>query len=528
MPRDSGFPAIGPQSQPNMRHRGPPGGRSWSWRANHDILTCPKRVVRHTAADTDMGMSVPILPQWGLSLCGGNVKRSSSAPFPEQLRSGTAFCAALSLAVWLCPFSAAYGGNDELEQSPAQLAQSGIEVPSRVVTVQRGRTVLERERPELDPLGIRVGSFILSPSLSVHQEYNDNIFATETDTESDFITRILPELSLRSDWNNHSLAFFGSGNIGRYWDNSAEDFEDFNVGTSGRLDVRRDTWVRARAEYQDRHEERSSPDDVGGDEPTEYNVSIGRLEGFHRLNRLSFTLGGAIERFDFDDVGTSLGTTINNDDRDRDEYEASLRVGYELVPSYEAFVRGAYLIRDYDSGTDDAGRDRDSDGFEVVAGVSIDFGGITFGDFFAGYRQQEYDDPTLDKVSGPVVGADITWNVTPLTTFIGTVSREIRESTTGDGMGNFASGRFFTTVGVSAQHELLRNLLLGADVSYSNDDFKGIDRSDDIYRFGLDANYMMFRNLYLRGGYRFRSRDSEFAGADFAENIVFIRLQAQY
>jgi hypothetical protein len=238
---------------------------------------------------------------------------------------------------------------------------------------------------------------------------------------------------------------------------------------------------------------------------------------------LNFTLSGTVERLDFDDVAAAGGAIINNDDRDRYEMETSLRVGYEVVPNYEAFVRGGYLKRTYDD-LSDAGLNRDNDGYEIVAGISVDFGGITFGDFFAGYRTQDYEDPALDGVSGPSVGGEITWNVTPLTTIIGTLTRTVEESTSGDGLGNFASGRFLTSANVRAQHELRRNLLVGANVGYDNE---GIDRTDNTIRFGINANYMMYRNLYLRGGYTVRSKDSDMA-TDYVENIVFVRLQAQY
>ena len=53
---------------------------------------------------------------------------------------------------------------------PEQLAQqrriSGYEVPGRVVEVRRGETVQSRPRPEFDPLGLRVGSFLLTTMYS--------------------------------------------------------------------------------------------------------------------------------------------------------------------------------------------------------------------------------------------------------------------------------------------------------------------------------------------------------------------------
>ena len=412
-----------------------------------------------------------------------------------------------------------------------QLAQQGIEVPSRDARIRRGETVKNRERPELDPLGARLGTFLVFPRLVVQESYDDNIFAVDNGKESDFITRVRPGLKIQSDWNNHAVGFFGSGDIGRYVNNGDEDFEDFRLGATGRVDVLRSTNVRGRVSYEARHENRSSPDDVNGSQPTEFDVLSAGIVGFHNFGRVNVSLEGTFDQFDFDDVATSLGTIINNDDRDRDEIEGAVRVGYEIIPDYEAFVRGAYNIRDYDSdvGDDPANPlDRDSDGYDVVAGVRIDFGGITFGDFFAGYRSQDFDDPTLASVNGPTIGADITWNVTPLTTIVGGVSRVVRETTTTDSAGNNSSARFFTTAALSADHELLRNLLLGARLSASQDDFEGIERTDEIYRAGINATYMLNRHLYISGGYDFRMRNSDVSSQDFKDNVFFLTLRAQY
>jgi hypothetical protein len=428
----------------------------------------------------------------------------------------------LAAATSAYPASAGENQADASLDDTAQLAARAYEVPKRDVEVPRGETVTGRKRPELDPLGVRAGTFFIYPKLELEESYSDNIFADEDDEESDFITRILPSLRIDSDWANHALSLEGGADVGRYLDNTDEDFEDFHFGASGRVDVRRSTNVRARVRYQALHEDRGSPEDVNGVEPTEFDIFSGDVRGFHNFGRVNVTLGGTFDRYDFDDVATT-GPPINNDDRDRDEVEGSLRVGYEIVPEYEAFIRGAYNFRDYDSGLDDSGVNRDSDGFEVVVGLEADFGGIVFGDFFAGYKSQNFDDASLNTVDGPLVGADITWNVTPLTTIVGTASRLIRETTQAG-----VSGRFLTTVGLSADHELLRNLLLGADVSVSHDDFEGIDRTDLIYQAGVNAKYMLNRYFYVSGGYDLRMRDGDSSADDFTENIFFIRLRAQY
>lgn len=411
----------------------------------------------------------------------------------------------------------------------AAMAQTGIEVPTRDTAISRGETVTNRPRPDFDPLGVRAGSFILLPSVRLQEEYSDNIYATQNGEQGDFITTVSPQLSVQSDWGNHMLRFDGGADVAFYNDNDSENFEDYRFGASGRVDVTRQTKIRPRVSYRRAHTDRSSPNDAGGVEPTIFDVKSAGLEGSHKFNRVSVSLGGAFDQYDYDDVATSGGGTINNDDRDRDQIEGSVRLGYEFSPNYDGFVRGTYNVRNYDSAVDDNGINRDSDGIEIVAGIGIDFGGITFGDFFAGFRSQDYDDPLLKTASGPVVGADITWNVTQLTTVTGTISREIREATTQDPVsGNFASGRFFSTVGVAVDHELRRNVLLGANASASQDDFEGIDRTDNIFRAGLNAKYLINRYANVGGEYRLRVRESDAAGADFTENQFLLSLRVQY
>ena len=409
------------------------------------------------------------------------------------------------------------------------LAQSGIDVPTRDTDIGIGETVTSRARPETDALGARVGSFVVLPKLRVDEVFNDNIFAAETGAQSDFITVIAPSLSVQSDWGNHQLRLDGSGNIGQHADNSRENYEDYRFGASGRVDVTRQTKVRARAGYRVGHEERSSPDIGAALDPTVFDVISANLEGSHRFNRVTLALGGIFDQYSFDNNVTGTGVFINNKDRDRRQTEGYLRASYEIAPQYSAFVRGSYNVRDYDSAVDDNGLNRDSDGYAVVAGASIDFGGITFGDFYAGYLTQMYDDPSLKTASGPVFGADLTWNVTRLTTVTGTVSTSVRETTAREvATGRQASGRLFTTAGVAVDHELTRSVLIGANVSASLDDFKGISREDKIYRAGATAKYLINRYANVGGEYHFRMRSSNVATAEFNENVFLLRLQVQY
>ena len=337
--------------------------------------------------------------------------------------------------------------------SPA--ATGAQELPRGAEDVPRGETVTTRQRPEVIPLGMRVGTFLLFPKVSVTESYDDNIFRTESDEKSDFITVVTPAFDLRSDWNNHAFNLRGDASFGRYLRREKENFENFNVDADGRYDITRNIFIFGFLGYSQLSEDRGSPDDVGGVDPTEYDVRRASVRYFHRLNRVSFRLDAGAEKYDFDDVATGLTTRANNDDRDRLQTQVALRAAYEIVPEYEAFVRGTVNNRAYSTQVDDGGFSRDSQGYEMVAGVAVDLTGITFGDVFVGYREQWFDDDNLSTIEGITAGANITWNVTPLTTVHGGIVRRVEE-TTAAGTGGF----FATRYSLSADHELLRNLLL--------------------------------------------------------------------
>ena len=120
----------------------------------------------------------------------------------------------------------------------------------------RATTVTGRSRPETDAIGVRYGSFLIYPSVTLGSEYNSNIFATDGNEDDDVILTISPEIAVQSDWGQHALGFQGSATIFRYADNTSEDVEDYSFATNGRVDILRDTFVSAGFGIQRDHEER--------------------------------------------------------------------------------------------------------------------------------------------------------------------------------------------------------------------------------------------------------------------------------
>jgi hypothetical protein len=432
------------------------------------------------------------------------------------LTAGGAFAQTLPAGGYRSPLPA---GQNVPTPTDRTLPASEESRPAGTEEIPRGQTIFDRPRPDYDPLGVRLDGFLLFPSFSVRQLYNSNIYATEKNVKDDFITMIEPSVDLKSDWNNHSLSFHADAAIARHWNETTENFEDFTLAGAGRLDVSRQTQIFAGLGYRLRHEERGSPDDVGGKEPTEFSIASVGLGVQQSFNRLSFRLDGTLDRYSYTDTPAFGGGKIDQSDRDRDQLLLKLRTAYEFAPLREIYLLTNVNQRLYRQSRDNSGVDRDSKGFEVAIGLKYDLTGVTFIDFFLGYSQQDYQDPSLKTAKGPSGGLKLTWNVTTLTTVSGTISREIEETTVGN-----SSSYFSTKAEARVDHELLRNLILTAFLAYQQDSFQGIDRDDSYYRAGFGTRYMFNRNLSAEGGYTYRHRDSNVANSNFSENIVFVRL----
>jgi hypothetical protein len=375
--------------------------------------------------------------------------------------------------------------------------------------------VTARPRPDYDPLGIRAGGFLIYPSTSVSGSYNDNILATNDDEEDDFIFTVSPQIAARSNFPRHSLNFVVQSDVGRYVDHTDEDFWDFNAATAGRLDITRNNRLTGTLNAGRKHEARDDPDDPGADvsrEPVKYWV-YGGSAGFEQdFNRVNFGLLGTFERNDYEEQDA------NEDERDANLYGGRLRAGYFVSPRINAFLQGGYEREQRDASNRSQ---RDNNVYSVGVGTAIDFTGLLFGEANVGWATQEFDDSQFQGGSGLTYGVNLTWNPTQLT------------SLRLDGAGGYepsdvGASNLTSQIGLLVDHELLRNVLIGGEVSYTRDDFQDAGgRTDNRFDVGPDITYLLNRYLSVGAGYVFTKQDSDDSQEEFTRNVVTLRLTAQ-
>jgi hypothetical protein len=320
---------------------------------------------------------------------------------------------------------------------------------------------------------------------------------------------------------------------GRYNETTSQDFTDYELWADGNLEFGR-SLLGARISHSHLHELRTSANDERTLFPTEFDMD--NVAFIYRYAPNRFYARGSLEftNYNFED---SLVINLNpppiliprdNDDRDRLVTDARLRGGYLISPSYSMFLEARLYDFDYDQEVDRNGVNRDSDGYDILAGSDFDLSGVTSGEVFIGYRNIEYADDDFQTQDGPMFGANVDWNITQLTTITFLGSQRLYGTNVvvaGEGP---ASGIETVELGVVANHELRRNIILNLELRGSNEEFLQTTREDDVAIFRIGGEYLLNRNWRLNAGYTYQKRDSNVPdGRDFKVNQIFLGILGQ-
>lgn len=388
----------------------------------------------------------------------------------------------------------------------------------------RNVSVRDRPRPDYEATGQKAGGFTVYPRVTVDLEHNDNIYAVATGKIDDNIWRVKPELAVRSDWSRNAIGFFAGGNIIRYADHDTENTEEYTVSANGRLDIARGSNISGTAQFQRLTEPRTAitaGTPAGATpKPVQYNLVTTSLVGVKEFNRLRLTGRLDDKDFNYKDQGVA---SFNQNSRDRNEFYYGGKAEYAVSPDTAVYATVTGNKKDYDLKT--PATNRTSDGYVVGLGANFDLSQVMRGDIQAGYMKQSYDLATFKDVSGFSAAGNIEWFPSQLTTVGVNGSRTIEESVA-PGAGGFISN----TIGASIDHELLRNVLLSAAYNHSNDDYRGIDRTDKRDNFSATATYLLNRRVGLFLTYNYLKQDSTGAAkaSSFKDNKLTASVALQF
>lgn len=348
-----------------------------------------------------------------------------------------------------------------------------------------------------EPVGIRMGSFIVLPEIELGAVAYSNVFRSNNNPRSDVATEVRPTLRAVSDWSNHALEFRATGLASFYDTYSTEDDRAYSIESRGRLDITRRTNIEALVGLDRYQEARGSINAPSfAEDRTNVDTRRAALAFNHRFNRLSVQLRGTYTDYDYSPVETPSGI-VSNDERDYRQTTGATRIAYAFKPELGVFTDLEWNTRDYHAAPAD-GILRSSNGERLRLGVA--FGSETRnlrGDVSVGWGEQRYDDSRLRPVEGVLIDGIVGWRISGLTSMLFKAVTDIGESTLTD-----SGGALTRTAGVEIRHAFQRRLVGTAGVSLSRTHYEGttVTERDTTGQLGLE--YYVSREVTLFGRYQ--------------------------
>ena len=273
-----------------------------------------------------------------------------------------------------------------------------------------GQGVADRARPDYDPVGSRVGAFTLYPTVTTTAAATNNYLATDTDQRGDAYLYVQPDLLVRSDLARQQFEGHIFVNQSVHASLSGDDSTQYGASANDSFDVSHDTQFRVNGSAGRFVESRASLGTFqDAAEPVKFEVYHAGIGASHSFTDL--TIGGDFsgEYRNYNNTKLFDGTPVDQSYRDVRELTASGSAQYALRNGIGLIVSGQYNDEHYSFGPGSAGFipnnsiNRDSTGFNIDAGVTLELTHLILGHVEVGYLSRSYNDPQLSNFGGIVV-----------------------------------------------------------------------------------------------------------------------------
>lgn len=371
--------------------------------------------------------------------------------------------------------------------------------------------------------GLRAGPVQLHPFLGIAESYSDNVFRTNSNRRSDFLTTIAPGIQayLPFGGGKHSLVIdYRAGQI------LYKEFTENNaLAQDAQGHVNFTFPVGLVIDLQGGHIEgfdpRGSAVDIQQQDITKWNINsfLGQAE-------YSGTRAGLRLRSRFDDWHFKNNNQAPR--RDRITLRGDVTVFGNVTPSLSALLGAQIAKTNFDQNTQ-----VDNFSYGAFTGFRLAPGRLLTGELRVGYTVLNFDqafEPDPSDVSNLTssrgsqklltIDGNLYWNPTSRSSIVTTLSRRIRNSAV------FNTGTFIITgVNISGSHALTARTALRGSFSFLNIDFDS-GRNDNRLNWRMGVQYRTLRWLGFRLDYLFQNRFSNQENFDFYSNSVMFSIEA--
>lgn len=375
--------------------------------------------------------------------------------------------------------------------------------------VEPGVTVASRTRTDYDSPGVRAGSFVIRPLVTESLGYESNVLGTAAPHGSPVI-ETNASIAAASDWSRNSLRAALNIDDVRYPSQSLQSYTNWTASLDGTYEIGRDV-LSAGYSHFNLNQTALELNTPQVSKPLPYVIDTGRLTYRIDLSRFAVTPGVEVAKYSFGS-GSVLGSSFQQNYRDRTVVTPGVTVGYELSPRRNLVLVVRDAIASYSSSAPGQAR-RDYNDLSILGGLDYEATGAVRFRLLAGYEVRQFNAAQYKSIQAPVVEASAIWTPTGLTTVTGTLARRIEDATD-----ETTAGYTETSVQLRVDHEYLRNVLLRANVGYYRDDYNQGGGSQTLWATGAGATYLLNRNMQVGLSYDFYARQS--GGANAGTTVV--------
>ncbi len=367
---------------------------------------------------------------------------------------------------------------------------------------------------------IKFHSFKIYPNITLQEEYSDNVYATENNTQNDFATVVTPKVIIAKDLLKHRFLVSLDAEIRRYNKQNSENIENYRAQLDTNFELVQGLNIPFKLDYKDGHirrllQKRQSINDLS---ITPLSVRSYELEtGInYKPNRMGVSVLANHRRALFENTALRNGSVSIRDNNNVDTTTLTTRVSYETPTQWEPF---AELSIAHDNFTNEAtgALTRNNNLYRLLTGSFFDYKGLVYGYFGIGAESRKYNNSAISSINSLSLDTKITWEPQAKTKLIFDLSQETIEAE------EIRAAIIKTDAGIELQHELQRSLFIKLMGGIENDNFDAQSREDATIQMGAGINYISSPRLQVGADYFYTTRDSTTRGLDLENNIFMIR-----
>ncbi len=365
--------------------------------------------------------------------------------------------------------------------------------------------------PAFSAGNIHIKELEIHPYLSVTEAYDDNVYATASNTKSDWITTTTPGIKLVMPFKTHSFAAEYRASFLNYVDNTSENVTDQHAAALADLKFASLIGLKLGDTYDKGHEPRASS---GSGELVKYDKNAAKGElSYEFADRFKAQMDYTRTNFDFSTAETQF--------RNRSEDLIAAYLYYRFMPKTSAFVEYDFKNVVFDEKTDGL----DNQVQKPLLGVKWEISELTKGIAKVGYLFKDFESKKTDNVDTWTASLELDQVVTDCSSIKVVGLREVNEP-------NVEGTIYYITTGAFAEytHKLADKLSGVVRGSYGKDEYTnaagttGAERNDNTFLGGVGLKYQMKDWLEFALDYNHLDRDSNINQYDLNDNTTSLNV----